>query len=196
MLPLLKTLGWIVCVVYATMPGFWLMIHPRVDYWRSRRRSPYRRLLPLWLGMWIVLGLVTAPWRLVTLYSTPWTWLPAVAMFACGFWIYSQAGRGFSGEQLGGLPEILPSPEHQRLITSGIRARVRHPVYLGHLCEMLGWSIGTGLAVAYALVGFAVVTGALMIRLEDAELEKRFGEEYRRYRSAVPAVIPRALPRH
>jgi protein-S-isoprenylcysteine O-methyltransferase Ste14 len=30
-----------------------------------------------------------------------------------------------------------------------------------------------------------------MIRMEDAELEKRFGESYRAYRGAVPAVVPR-----
>jgi protein-S-isoprenylcysteine O-methyltransferase Ste14 len=68
---------------------------------------------------------------------------------------------------------------------------VRHPVYLGHLCEMLAWSLGTGLAVCWALTAFAIVTGAVMIRMEDKELEKRFGEQYGRYRSTVPAVVPR-----
>jgi protein-S-isoprenylcysteine O-methyltransferase Ste14 len=77
------------------------------------------------------------------------------------------------------------------LVTSGIRSRIRHPVYLGHLCEMLGWSIGTGLVVLYALTAFALITGAIMIRLEDAELQQRFGEEYRSYRQRVPAVLPR-----
>jgi protein-S-isoprenylcysteine O-methyltransferase Ste14 len=27
--------------------------------------------------------------------------------------------------------------------------------------------------------------------MEDAELEKRFGDEYRAYRATVPAVLPR-----
>jgi protein-S-isoprenylcysteine O-methyltransferase Ste14 len=76
-------------------------------------------------------------------------------------------------------------------VTSGIRARVRHPVYLAHLCEMLAWSVGTGLAVCYALTLFAMITGAVMIRAEDAELERRFGQEYREYRARVPAVLPR-----
>jgi protein-S-isoprenylcysteine O-methyltransferase Ste14 len=30
----------------------------------------------------------------------------------------------------------------------------------------------------------------IMIRLEDKELEQRFGEEYRRYRNHVPALFP------
>ena len=78
-----------------------------------------------------------------------------------------------------------------RLITTGIRARVRHPVYLGHLCEMLAWSIGTGLLACWALTAFAMVTGAVMIRMEDAELKHRFGEAYLVYRTKVPAIVPR-----
>ena len=76
-------------------------------------------------------------------------------------------------------------------MTTGIRARVRHPVYLAHLCEMVAWSTGTGLVVCWILTGFAMVTGAVMIRMEDAELEKRFRDEFRRYRISVPAVLPR-----
>ena len=183
--------GWIACVVYSTIPGFWLLIHPLANYWRARKRSPYLFLLPVWLAMWIVLGFLTSPWRHESFYKTPWTWLPAVLPFLTSLWIYSQSGKDFSRAQLGGLPEVLPVHHEQRLVTWGIRARVRHPVYLAHLCGMLAWSVGTGLAICYALTAFAVVTGAIMIRLEDAELERRFGEEYRAYREKVPAVLPR-----
>jgi protein-S-isoprenylcysteine O-methyltransferase Ste14 len=88
-------------------------------------------------------------------------------------------------------PELQVEHREQRLVTTGIRARVRHPVYLGHLCEMLAWSVGTGLIVCWLLTGFAMITGAVMIRMEDAELEKRFGEEYLIYRNEVPAILPR-----
>jgi protein-S-isoprenylcysteine O-methyltransferase Ste14 len=44
------------------------------------------------------------------------------------------------------------------------------------------------------LTGFAVITGAIMIRLEDKELEERFGESYREYRARVPAFLPRIWP--
>ncbi len=56
---------------------------------------------------------------------------------------------------------------------------------------MLAWSLGTGLVVCYGLTVFAVVTGAVMIRLEEKELEQRFGKEYRDYQRNVPAVVPR-----
>jgi protein-S-isoprenylcysteine O-methyltransferase Ste14 len=148
-------------------------------------------LVPVWVAMWLVVGFATSPWRMVVLYLSVWTWIPTLVLFAAGAWLYRQSGKHFSSKQLGGYPEVLPDHREQRLVTSGIRERVRHPVYLAHLCEMLAWSLGTGLAVCYGLTALAVATGAVMIRMEDAELEQRFGEEYRDYRQRVPAVIPR-----
>jgi len=191
----LRSLGWLVCVVYSTIPLFWLMIHPRAQAWRNRARSPFRVLLPAWILMWLGVAALTGPWRTAKFYSTPWSWLPAALLFAAGIFIYSRSGAHFSWSQLGGLPElrnnVRADNQNQRLVTTGIRARVRHPVYLGHLCEMLAWSLGTGVAVCWLLTAFAIATGAVMIRMEDAELEKRFGEDYRQYRLAVPAVLPR-----
>jgi protein-S-isoprenylcysteine O-methyltransferase Ste14 len=190
MVALLGTVGWIACVVYSTIPAFWLLIHPRAEFWRSRQRSPYRILLPAWIGMWALVSIMTAPWRRVAIYENTWTWIPAGILFCAGLLLYKQSHSKFTLAQLGGLPEILRGHNQRQLVTTGIRARVRHPIYLGHLCEMLAWSMATGLAVCWALTAFAIVTGAAMIRMEDAELEKRFGEEYRRYRARVPAVMP------
>jgi len=187
----LRTLGWLACVVYSTVPSFWLMVHPRAHRWRQSERSPFRVLVPAWIVMWIGMGALTGPWRHVTIYSTPWIWILSALLLATGVFIYSHSGAHFSWEQLGGLPEVRTGHPHDRLVTTGIRARVRHPVYLAHLCEMLAWSIGTGLLACWLLTAFAIATGAVMIRMEDAELEKRFGDEYRQYRSTVPAVLPR-----
>lgn len=186
----LNFLGWIACVVYSTIPSFWFLIHPRAEYWRSQRRSPYRVLVPYWIGLWILVLALTWHWHWQIIYHAHATWIPAAAFFMAGFFLYKRAAAGFSPAQLGGLPEVQRGRRDQRLVTDGIRAHVRHPVYLGHLCEMLAWSIGTGLLVCYGLTAFALTTGTIMIRLEDAELEKRFGEEYRMYRDSVPAIIP------
>ena len=187
----LQLIGWLACVVYSTIPAFWLMIHPLADRWRALQRSPYIVLLPAWIAMWVAVALITRPWRTASLYQADWPWPAAALLFACGLYIYAQSGKNFSAKQLGGLPEIHGKNREQRLVTDGIRSRVRHPVYLAHLCEMLAWSVGTGLAVCWGLTAFALVTGAVMIRMEDAELEKRFGDSYRAYRESVPAVLPR-----
>ncbi len=193
MLHWLQIVGWLACVAYSTIPAFWLMIHPFAGRWRARQRSPYLLLLPAWMTMWVVVALVTGRWRGILLYRSGWGWAVAAVLFLCGLYLYSQSGKNFSAKQLGGVPEIHGGNPEQRLVTDGIRSRVRHPVYLAHLCEMLAWSVGTGLAVCWGLTAFAVVTGAVMIEMEDAELEKRFGESYRAYRRSVPAVLPRVF---
>jgi len=186
-----RTAGWVACVVYSTVPLFWLMVHPQAHRWRRKQRSPFRVLVPAWLVMWIGIGAITGRWRNVALFSTPWNWIPAAVLFATGLYLYARSGARFSWAQLGGLPEVRTNHEDERLITTGIRARIRHPVYLGHLCEMLAWSIGTSLLVCWLLTAVAIATGAVMIPMEDAELEKRFGDEYRAYRDQVPAILPR-----
>ena len=191
----LRTVGWLACVVYSTIPAFWFMIHPFAERWRVRhrsyRRSPYLLLLPAWVAMWILVALITRPWRDIPLYRANWPWAVAAVLFVCGFYVYWQSVKNFSAKQLGGLPEVHGTNREQRLVTDGIRSRVRHPVYLAHLCEMLAWSTGTGLAVCWGLTAFAVAMGAVMIRMEDAELEKRFGDSYRAYRGSVPAILPK-----
>jgi len=67
----LRTLGWLACVVYSTIPLFWLMVHPRAHRWRASERSPFRVLIPAWIVMWIGMGALTGPWRHVAFYSTP-----------------------------------------------------------------------------------------------------------------------------
>jgi protein-S-isoprenylcysteine O-methyltransferase Ste14 len=187
----LRTVGWLACVVYSTIPAFWLMIHPLAQRWRESERSPFRVLIPAWIVMWIAVAAVTSRWRAVTIYWTPWSWLPAALFLTAGIFMYKSAGAHFSWAQLGGLPEVHAGNQDQRLMTGGIRSRVRHPVYLGHLCEMLAWSVGTGRLVCWLLTAFAIVTGAVMIRLEDVELEKRFGDRFLIYRGRVPSILPR-----
>jgi len=140
--------------------------------------------------MCVVLG-ITAPFRTFTLYQSGWAWVIAAFMFALGIWLYKMGAASFSLKQLQGQPEISRQKEEQGLVTSGIHARVRHPFYLAHFCEMLAWSIGTGLVVCFSLTTLSILTGAILIRSEDLELEQRFGDSYRAYRKSVPAILPK-----
>ncbi len=132
---LLQFAGWAMCIVYASIPSFWLMVHPFADYWRSQRKNPYRVLVPGWIAMWMVIGLATWRWRRLALYENPWTWIPAVLFLLCGFWLYRQSTKNFSGRQVGGFQEVLTN-QQQQLVISGIRARIRHPMYLGHFLRI------------------------------------------------------------
>jgi protein-S-isoprenylcysteine O-methyltransferase Ste14 len=190
----LSVVGWVACCVYSSIPSFWLLIHPRADTWRERhrlRKPVYKILAPMWVGMWIALFLLTYPWHRAVLYRSAWLWVPGALFISTGLFLYSRARCGFSPLQLSGHHELEPERHEQKLVVDGIRRHVRHPIYLGHLCEIIGWSLGTGLLVCWGLTAFAILTGAIMIRTEERELIERFGDSYREYRAGVPAIFPR-----
>jgi methanethiol S-methyltransferase len=184
-------LSWLLCSVYCTIPLFWLSIHPFTEHWRARGRSAYRILLPLW-GLYILIALaITWPWLNQRLYHHWAGIVVGLALVALGLYVYSHAFPSFSKVQVSGLAQLEPERHTQQLMTSGIRARVRHPIYLGHLLEAAGWTIASGSISLFALLAFALITGAIMLHVEDSELEKRFGPTYSNYRRSVPSIIPR-----
>ena len=183
-------MGWLLACVYSTIPSYWLVVHPLADFWRTRG-AKLKMVGPIWPILWVAAGLVTARWRHRVLYSTPWRWAPALALIAAAFYIYQVARRDFSEDQLFGRSELEPHKHEQRLVTAGIRGRVRHPYYLAHLLHLSGWAIGTGSLAIWALEGFAIMTGAIMLPLEERELVRRFGDDYRSYVSRTSAILPR-----
>jgi protein-S-isoprenylcysteine O-methyltransferase Ste14 len=187
----LEDLALLGCAIYATIPAFWLTLHPFARHWQTRGRNAFKVILPLWMLYIAIAAIVLSPWRHRALYSTPFAFVPGLALVLSGLFLYRASASGFTHVQLSGLAEVEPGRHEQRLVTAGIRSRVRHPIYLGHLCELLGWTACFGTISLIALSVFAILTGAVMLRLEDRELGQRFGDDYRQYRRAVPAILPR-----
>ncbi len=78
--------------------------------------------------------------------------------------------------QLRGLEDI------DHLVTSGLFSRLRHPMYTGFLCWIAGWGMYHGAAISL-LAGIVGMINILYWRsLEEAALESRYGEVYRKYR--------------
>ncbi len=186
--------AWLIAIVYSTIPALWLLVHPRARQF-GRVKAPLTLVGPGWFTLWLLMAAITFPWRHLLAYETPWAWLPAAPFFIGGAYLYRASLRDFTLDQALGRPELHPHRHGQHLVTSGIRQHVRHPIYLAHLVELLGWSICTGLVVVYAMTALAVITGIVMIRAEERELEMRFGESYRLYRDQVPAILPRVTRR-
>lgn len=78
------------------------------------------------------------------------------------------------------------------LVRTGPYAHVRHPIYLGMLLFQLALAVALGhwLQLIVAIPVFLVGT-VIRTRLEDGLLEQKFGETFRDYRSATPALIPK-----
>ena len=187
----LDVAGLAVASVYCTIPLFWLVFHPFVQRWRKYGRRAYLVIVPAW-GIFIAAAFALGwPLRHLHLYDTNLPWVLGVLFILAGLSIYQSASLGFDRAKVSGLAELELGRHEQRLVITGIRAQVRHPIYLGHLCEVMGWTLGTGSIALCGLLAFAAVTGVVMIHKEDAELETRFGEAYRHYRNEVPALLPK-----
>jgi protein-S-isoprenylcysteine O-methyltransferase Ste14 len=181
----------LVGAVDCTIPLFWLAFHPLVERWRRYGRRAYFIIVPAW-GIFVAAAFTLGwPFRHLHLYDSNVPWVLGVLFILAGLSIYRSASQGFDRAKVSGLAELEPGQHDQKLVVTGIRTQVRHPIYLGHLCEVFGWTVGTGSIALCGLLLFAVITGAIMIRKEDAELEARFGDAYRQYRDTVPALLPK-----
>ncbi len=185
----LRVISWLTCGIYATIPSYWMMVHPFAARWRTARYK-LTLLAPLWVGMWCIAWAASYPWREKLLYRNAGTWAAAPLLWAVSVFMYVNAGRELSLMRVIGRHELEPERHPHTLITDGVHQIVRHPMYLGHLCTMLGFAIGSGTVACYALLTFAVVTGGVMISFEERELHARFGVAWEKYREKTPAIFP------
>jgi protein-S-isoprenylcysteine O-methyltransferase Ste14 len=68
------------------------------------------------------------------------------------------------------------------LVTSGVFKKIRHPMYVGFISWILGWSVYHGAYVSLA-IGLPGIASVLWWRhLEEIRLEVQFGNHYHQYR--------------
>jgi protein-S-isoprenylcysteine O-methyltransferase Ste14 len=70
----------------------------------------------------------------------------------------------------------------QQLVTTGLFKKFRHPMYVGFVLWILGWSIYHGAVVSLAIGLVGIVSVLWWRHLEQDRLEVQFGDSYRQYR--------------
>jgi protein-S-isoprenylcysteine O-methyltransferase Ste14 len=185
----LRIISWFTCGIYATIPAYWMMVHPFAPRWRTYGYK-LKVLGSLWVVMWGISWAASYPWRNTLLYHNPGTWVTAPLLWTVSIFMYVNAWRELSFMRVIGQHELEPERHPKLLVTFGVHRLVRHPMYLGHLCTMLGFTIGAGTLACYALFMFAFVTGVIMIGFEERELHARFGSAWEEYCEHTPAIFP------
>jgi protein-S-isoprenylcysteine O-methyltransferase Ste14 len=106
-----------------------------------------------------------------------WTALPALA------WMFQALGANIS-------PTVMIRRSHQ-LVTEGPYCYIRHPLYTfaGIMYVGIGLAAANALLLALMPVGFYSLV--LRTPLEEAELERRFGDAYREYKARTGRFLPR-----
>ena len=130
------------------------------------------------------------PWRLAP-PDSPWFWAALVLMaggLALMGWtmaLFTRRGRGTPA----------PWDPPQKLVVAGVYQHVRNPMISGVITFLFGEALmcGSLALLAWALI-FTLANVIYIPSFEEPGLEKRFGEDYRRYRANVPRWGPRLTP--
>jgi protein-S-isoprenylcysteine O-methyltransferase Ste14 len=73
----------------------------------------------------------------------------------------------------------------KELVTNGLYAKIRHPMYVFQILLFLGFAMITRDVIAYGFFILALVFVAWRVRIENRILEEKFGDAYRAYREQV-----------
>jgi protein-S-isoprenylcysteine O-methyltransferase Ste14 len=114
-------------------------------------------------------AVVSAGWLGATVFAF------ALALVAWAIITMTRAGSN--------VPTNLPSTT---IVETGPYRFTRNPIYLGMVLGLIGLAIAfNGLWLLMTLVPFALVIRYGVITREEAYLERKFGDVYRRYRARV-----------
>ncbi|MFQ5550184.1 MAG: methyltransferase family protein, partial [Gemmatimonadales bacterium] len=104
-----------------------------------------------------------------------------------GIWLVHRAFSALGPN----ISETVLTKESHQLVTSGPYRYVRHPFYLGAFKIVLGLGLlASSLALIVGAIAFVVLFRALIVPLEEAKLEEKLGQDYRRYRETTSSLIP------
>jgi protein-S-isoprenylcysteine O-methyltransferase Ste14 len=146
---------------------------------------------------------VVVPGLLIWLYGTEIGWgipgllaalpvLASVALLSVALPLWLQTVRLFASVGKGTLAPWDPT---QALVVQGPYGRVRNPMISAVAFILAGEAIALGsVAIGVWFAIFATVNAIYIPLGEEPGLARRFGEDYERYRQAVPRWIPRRTP--
>ncbi len=161
----------------------------------NTRSSHLRAILFLPFNVMVVIPGLLAHWNRAELSMAA---LPSVralasaACFAAGLGLMVWTIRRFGREGEGTLAPWDPT---RRLVVSGVYRHVRNPMITGVVLNLVGEALLLGSSLIGVWAGIFAAGNAIYIPLlEEPGLERRFGEDYLRYRSHVPRWIPRLRP--
>jgi protein-S-isoprenylcysteine O-methyltransferase Ste14 len=159
---------------------------------RKRARAAAGSVLFLVVAPGVTAGLI--PYLLTGWDADPSplaTRIAGAALTLAGAAVLLSAFARFALEGLGTPAPIAPT---EQLVVRGLYRHVRNPMYLAVTATILGqWLLlARPVLLAWALV-FAATTYAFVRGYEEPTLQARYGEEYERYRAAVPGWWPRRI---
>ncbi len=117
-------------------------------------------------------------------YSFPGQTMVSLLLFLAGLLFVLAGGAAF--RKVGTTVNPLQPEKSTTLVTSGIYARSRNPMYVGFLLWLVAAAIFIGnLLNAVLVVLYLLIADTIYIAREERALAKLFGDDYEAYRQRV-----------
>lgn len=123
-------------------------------------------MMVLWLSWFNMCPL--DPWRHKVPGAVEWLGLGAVIV-----------GLGLA---VGALVQLRGVENITHLVTTGLFARFRHPMYIGFVLWILGWAVHYGAFASLAFGTLGIANIVFWRYWEEDKLESAYGDAYRSYR--------------
>lgn len=128
---------------------------------------------------------VDTPVELVGHIAGALIFLAGFLLFAWCVSLFARVGEG----------TLAPWDPARRLVAVGPYRYVRNPMISGVVTMLIGEAVLQGSRVlAIWAATFVFFNYVFFLIFEEPDLERRFGEDYRRYKANVPRWIPRRTP--
>jgi len=91
----------------------------------------------------------------------------------------------------------LPMMPTKKLLITGPFKYCRNPMSFGILLHYIGIAVWVG---SFSMITIIIICAFLLVlyikRVEEHELERRFGQEYQEYKQSTPLIFPKIKLRH
>lgn len=185
----------ITIIIWPIVPLFWIPVHGLSRIFKRLGILTYVMPLITWLPLaYLIYSQRFFLLQFKTAFPTTLN-ITGIIFLAAGTLLHIWTGKLLGLWGLVGLPEI-SSKIKSKLVADGPFSLVRHPTYLAHTVMFFGIFLITETAAVgiVTLLDFVLVN-AIIIPLEDRELLKRFGEDYKKYKERVPGFFPLLIRR-
>lgn len=159
---------------------------------RKRKIPPIWLLILIFFSLYLLISIgITRYLRLPGHIPVLYYWGIAIGsiLLLVGFLVLVSAIKTLSVRRASGKDLFKPKSE-SKLVTTGIYAHVRNPVYLGNTLMLWGWFFILQLTVVLFLTILFMIHFYLVAKWEEKELTERFGDDYLQYKKRVPFIIP------
>jgi len=174
---------------------YWLLLHGLLPLWR--RTGVDAAQYVLWGAVLVVAGFLFVgrdTWLLADYGFQPLLATVGIVLLSGAIVFRLQIARFLPWSVQLGLPEIDVEGHPHKLITEGPYAHLRHPRYLQIAIALVGWALLANYAAGYVVALLWIPLMLVIVRLEEAELERRFAGDYHDYCGRVARFWPHAIP--